>query len=52
MEKSLNSDGQQNDNHLSLKLTEYKKTMTYDVGNPGFGLGQIQTCGWLNTKRP
>jgi hypothetical protein len=48
--ESLNSDGQQfqqNDNHLSLKLTEYKKTMTYDVGNPGFGLGQTQTCGWI-----
>jgi len=28
-------------------LAEYKKTMTYDVGNPGFDLGQIQTCGWI-----
>jgi len=35
-------------NHLSLKLTKYKKTMTYDVGNPGFGLGQTQKKMWLD----
>ena len=45
--ESLNSDVQQNDNHLSLKLIEYKKTMTYDVGNSGFDLGQTQTFGWI-----
>jgi hypothetical protein len=22
-----------------------KKTMTYDIGNPGPGLGQVQKCG-------
>ena len=29
--------------HLILLNT--KKTMTYDVGNPGPGLGQAQKCG-------
>ena len=29
--------------HLNLLNT--KKTMTYDVGNPGPGLGQAQKCG-------
>jgi len=24
-----------------------KKTMTYDIGNPGPGLGQAQKCGWV-----
>ena len=28
-------------NSLNIK----KKTMTYDVGNPGPGLGQAQKCG-------
>ena len=27
------------------ELTEYKKTMIYDVGNPGPGLEQTQKCG-------
>ena len=27
------------------KLTENKKTMTYDVGNPGLALGQAPACG-------
>jgi hypothetical protein len=25
-----------------------KKTMTYDIGNPGPGLGQAQRCGGLS----
>jgi hypothetical protein len=32
-------------NHLSPQLTEYKKTIKYDVGNPGPGLGQAQKSG-------
>jgi len=32
-------------NQLSSSLTKYKKTMTYDVGNQGPGLGQAQKCG-------
>ena len=33
-------------NHLSSELAERKtKTMTYDVGNPGSGLEQVQKCG-------
>jgi hypothetical protein len=35
-------------NHRSPLLTEHTKkwgTMTYDVENPGPGLGQTQTCG-------
>ena len=32
-----------NTKHLILTyLTEHKKTMTYDVGNPGPGVGQAQ----------
>ena len=31
-------------NQLSSERTN-KKTMTYDVGNPGTGLGQVQKCG-------
>ena len=27
------------------ELIECKKTMTYDVGNPGLGLEQTQICG-------
>jgi hypothetical protein len=30
-------------NHL--KLLNIKKTMTYDIWNPGPGLGQTQECG-------
>ena len=33
-------------NHISPSLTEYKKTMTYDVWNPGPALGQAQKYGW------
>jgi hypothetical protein len=32
-------------NHLSSWLTEHKKIKTYDVGNPGPGLGQAHKCG-------
>ena len=33
-------------NHLSPELLDYKKkTRTYDVVNPGPGLGQAQKCG-------
>jgi hypothetical protein len=28
--------------HLLPQLIEHKKTTTYDVGNPGSGLGQAQ----------
>jgi hypothetical protein len=31
------------------ELTEHIKTMTYDVGNPGPGLGQAQQCGGVKT---
>ena len=32
-------------NHLLTKLPEQNKTTTtYDVGNPGPGLGQTQVC--------
>jgi hypothetical protein len=27
---------------ILTELTEHKKTTTYDVGNPGPGLGQVQ----------
>jgi hypothetical protein len=29
----------------SPQITEHKKTKTFDVGNPGPGLGQAQKCG-------
>jgi hypothetical protein len=32
-------------NHLSPLLTEHKKTMAYDIGNPGSSLGQAPKCG-------
>ena len=33
-------------NHISPELTEHKKgTTTYDIGNPGSGLGQGQKYG-------
>jgi hypothetical protein len=33
-------------NHLSPQSIEHKKkTMIYDVGNPGPSLGQAQQCG-------
>ena len=49
----LNSDGHQfhqyqQNKQSSLVLIEHtghKKTMTYNVGNRGHGLGQAQTCG-------
>jgi hypothetical protein len=35
-------------NHLSnLKLMNIKKTTTYDIGDPGPGLGQAHKCGRL-----
>ena len=30
---------------FSPQITEHKKTKTFDVGNPGPGLGQAQKCG-------
>ena len=55
--KFLNSDGQQFhlsinktniNNHLLHQIIEHqKKTTTYDVGNPGPGLGQAQKCGGI-----
>jgi hypothetical protein len=36
-------------NHLSPQLTEHQvKTITFDVGNPGPGLGQTRTCCRIN----
>ena len=32
-------------NHLSHQSIEHKEAKTYDVGNPGPGLGQAQKCG-------
>jgi hypothetical protein len=32
-------------NHLSHQIIEDEKTTTYDIGNPGPGLGQVQKCG-------
>jgi hypothetical protein len=32
-------------NYLPPQLIEYKKITTYDVGNPGPGLGKGQKCG-------
>ena len=50
--ESLNNDGQQFHQYLqneqsSLTSTHktQKKTVTYDVGNPGPGLGQAQKYG-------
>jgi hypothetical protein len=38
-----------NTKHLILAyLTEHKKTMTYDVGNPGPGVGQAQHLAALS----
>ena len=35
-------------NHISPELTEHKKGITtYDVGNPGSGLGQAQNMEGL-----
>ena len=50
--ESLNSVGQQfyqyRQNEQSpliiTELTEHKKSTTYDIGNPGPGLGQEQKC--------
>jgi hypothetical protein len=30
---------------ILTELTEHKKTTTYDVGNPGSGLGQVHKFG-------
>ena len=54
--ESLNSDGhqfyqyQQNQQSslILTDLTEHKKTMTYDVGNPGPGLARARKCDGLN----
>jgi len=52
--ESLNSDSHQFHQYqlneqsplILNELTEHKKIMTYDVGNPSHGLGQAQKCGW------
>jgi len=31
----------------NLKRLNTEKTMTYGIGNPDCGLGQVQTCGWV-----
>jgi hypothetical protein len=33
--------------HKVKKRGNTKKNTTYDVGNPGPGLGQAQKCGWV-----
>ena len=53
VERKFNNDGhqfhqyQQNEQSplILSELTEHKKTMTYDLGNSGSGLGQAQKCG-------
>jgi len=32
-------------NQLSPQIIEHRKSMTYNVGNPGPGLGRAQKCG-------
>ena len=34
---------------FSPQIIEHKKTKTFDVGNPGPGLGQAQKCGGVKT---
>ena len=34
---------------LKLNSLNMKKTTTYDIGNPGPGLGQAQKCGWVKS---
>ena len=36
-------------NNLSPQLIQHKKTMTYDVRNPGKGLEQAQKMWWHQT---
>jgi hypothetical protein len=45
--ESLNSDGQQFNQTVTSHLISLniKKTMSYDAGNPGTGLGQTKKCG-------
>jgi len=52
MKRSLNSDGHQFHQYQQkgtitshLNALNAKKTMTYDVENPGTGLEQAQKCG-------
>jgi len=33
------------DNHISPQIIKYKRTTTYDVGDPGLDLKQTQKCG-------
>ena len=34
-------------NHISPQIIEHKKTTSYNVGNPGTCLEQIQICGGI-----
>ena len=38
-------------NHLSSRITEYKKTTTHCIVNPGSDLGQTQTCGGIKPDK-
>jgi hypothetical protein len=35
-------------NNLSPQIIEHKKITTYDIGNPGPGLGQALKCSRIN----
>ena len=50
--ETFNSDGQQfhphqqnEQSHLNLNWLNTKKDYTYDIGNPGYGLGEAHICG-------
>jgi len=46
--KSLNRDGQQfHQKYISPQIIEQKKTTTYEVVNPGPGLGQAPKCATM-----
>jgi hypothetical protein len=38
-------------NHLSSRISEYKKTTTHCIVNPGSDLGQTQTCGGIKPDK-
>ena len=51
LKESLNIYGHQFQQHeqspfILTELTEHKKAMTYDVGNPNPGMGQAQKMWW------
>ena len=35
--------------YILTELTEHKKAMSCDVGNPGPGMGQAQKCGGIKS---